>query len=190
MATQPMPPSDMATLSRGCRTGYSDQSHSAHDWRASCPKRVAPIWSAGPPGGAGCIPELPTWSETTVSVSTQAAMIGSQWSRSQRLGSPTAWGRSGRVMETKPRSALRWISRAASVGSERKVMPHGTIRSGWGSYHSVNSQSFHARMASIPTSVSSASANTRPQNPVIWEGKLSIAQMPATSMSAIRASTS
>ena len=45
------------------------------------------------------MPELPTWSEMTVSVSTQAWMIGSQWSRSHRFGRPTAWGRSGKVTD-------------------------------------------------------------------------------------------
>ena len=43
-------------------------------------------------------------------------------------------------------------------------MPSGTIRSGFGEYHSSKIQSFHARTHALPTSTSFASANTRPQN--------------------------
>ena len=68
------------------------------------------------PGGAGVRPELPTWSETTVSVSTTASMIGSQCARSHSEGSPISCGRSGKVTDVKPRSALRRISATASVG--------------------------------------------------------------------------
>ena len=64
------------------------------------------------------------------------------------------------------------------------------IRSGYAWNHSVHSQSFHAFTAALPTSTSLAWANTRPQKPVIIEGKLSIAQMPPRSMSATRAWTS
>ena len=71
------------------------------------------------PGGAGVRPELPTCRETTVSVSTTASMIGSQWSRSHSEGSPISCGRSGNVTEVKPRAALRRISATASAGSAR-----------------------------------------------------------------------
>ena len=76
------------------------------------------------------MPELPTCSEITVSVSTHAAMIGSQCSRSHSEGRPIACGRSGNVTDVKPRAALRRISAAASAGSARYVMPSGTMRSG------------------------------------------------------------
>ena len=38
----------------------------------------------------GCMPELPTWSEMTVSVLTQASMMGSQCARSHNEGKPMA----------------------------------------------------------------------------------------------------
>ena len=85
----------------------------------SWPNIVAAIWTAGLPGGNGYTPELPTCNEMTVSVSTQARMIGSQWSRSHSDGSPMACGRSGSVTDTKPRAALRSISATASTGSAR-----------------------------------------------------------------------
>ena len=119
MATHPMPPSLIAILRSGCSTGYPDHSHSAHEPSDSWPNSVAASWVTGAPGGYGCTPELPTCNEITVSVSTHAAMIGSQWSRSHNDGRPTACGRSGNVTERNPRSALRRISPAASAASAR-----------------------------------------------------------------------
>ena len=54
-----------------------------------------------------------------MSVSTTASMIGSQCDRSHSEGSPISWGRSGKVTDVKPRSALRRISATASAGSAR-----------------------------------------------------------------------
>ena len=82
------------------------------------------------------MPELPTWSEITVSVSRQTSMIGSQWSRSHSDGRPTSCGRSGKLTPVKPRAALRRISSTATCGSLRWVMPTGMIRSGCFAYHS------------------------------------------------------
>ena len=63
----------------------------------------------------------------------------------------------------------------------------GMIRSGYGEYQSSNSQSFHARVVASPSSGSAQLAKTRPQNPVIIDGKLTAAQMPPMSMSRMRA---
>ncbi len=136
------------------------------------------------------LPELPTCRDTTVSVSTHAWMIGSQWSRCQRSGRPIMCGRSGMLMPVKPRSALRWISATAASGSLRNAMPSGMMRVGCAVYHSSNSQSFHARMHAWPSSGSLALKNTRPQNPVTIDGKLTAAHTPLRSMSRTRASTS
>jgi len=65
----------------------------------------------------------------TVSVSTQARMIGShqpEWID----GMPMFWGCSGSDTAVKPRAALRRISCAPSSASARYVMPIGTMRSG------------------------------------------------------------
>ena len=64
------------------------------------------------------------------------------------------------------------------------------MRSGWGWYHSSKSQSFQARMQASPRSRSWASKKTRPQKPVICEGKLTEAHTPLMSMSRTRASMS
>src|SRR5436853_51888 len=59
MATQPMPPSDMATLRSGWRTGQPDHSHSAQAVSDIWPNRVAPSWRAGHPSGKSAIPAEP-----------------------------------------------------------------------------------------------------------------------------------
>ena len=99
-------------------------------------------------------------------------------------------GRSGKVTDVKPRSALRRISATARSGSARYVIPSGTMRSGWDVYHSSKSQSFQARTQARPRSRSLASKKTRPQKPVIMDGKFTEAHTPLMSMSCTRASTS
>ena len=99
-------------------------------------------------------------------------------------------GRSGMLTPVNPRAALRRISAAAISGSARYVMPSGMIRSGNSEYHSSNSQSFHARTHATPTSRSEALKNTRPQKPVIIDGKFTDAHTPLMSMSRTRAWTS
>ena len=64
------------------------------------------------------------------------------------------------------------------------------MRSGYGSYHSSNNQSFHARTHAAPRSRSPLPKNTLPQNPVICDGKFTDAHTPLMSMSRTRASTS
>src|SRR5690348_8167848 len=106
IATQPIPPSDIATFRFGKRTAYPDQSHSAHALNDIWPNIVAPSWIDGASFGIGYIPDEPTCSEMTVSVSAHAAMIGSQY-RSKIDGNPMFCGRSGNVTERNPRAALR-----------------------------------------------------------------------------------
>ena len=69
-------------------------------------------------------------------------------------------------------------------------MPIGTMRSGYGEYHSSKNQSFHARVTASPSSGSLQRENTDPQKPVICDGKLTDAHTPLMSMSRTRASTS
>ncbi len=69
-------------------------------------------------------------------------------------------------------------------------MPSGTIRSGYGEYHSSKSQSFQAIVTACPRAESEHWLNTRPQNPVIMEGKFTDAHTPLMSMSCTRASMS
>ena len=69
-------------------------------------------------------------------------------------------------------------------------MPMGMLRSGWGCHHSSWNQSFQALVTSRPSSGSEHWLNTRPQKPVIWDGKFSAAQTPLMSMSFTRASMS
>ena len=77
-ATQAMPPSDIAIFRSGYFAAQPLHSHSAQDSNAIAWKRVAPSSSIGAPGGIAAKPEEPTCRLSTVSVSAQAAMIGSQ----------------------------------------------------------------------------------------------------------------
>src|SRR5262249_32416092 len=78
VATQPMPPSVIAILRSGCRTGYPDQGHSAQGYAADTAVTVVASWKNGPSGSCGSTPPDPKCRQTTVSVSTHASMIGSQ----------------------------------------------------------------------------------------------------------------
>src|SRR5215470_7888262 len=78
MATQPMPLSAIAILSAGYFTGHGLHTHSEQVSMAIGPNSVAPSSSIGAPAGIFAKPEEPTCSESTVSVSAQARMIGSQ----------------------------------------------------------------------------------------------------------------
>ena len=64
------------------------------------------------------------------------------------------------------------------------------MRSGWGCHHASCTQSLNARVVARPSSGSEHCEYTRPQKPVIIDGKLSDAHTPLTSMSCTRASTS
>jgi hypothetical protein len=64
------------------------------------------------------------------------------------------------------------------------------MRSGRAAAQTSACQRFHARMQASPNSLSRAREKTEPQKPATSEGKHNEAQMPARSMSAIRASMS
>ncbi len=94
---------------------------------------------------------------------------------------------SGNVTARKPRVALRRTSSAATSGSRSHASCSGMIRSGYAPAHTSWCQSFHARTHASPSSGSWLRANAAPANPAMSDGKHSDAQMPATSMSAMRA---
>ncbi|CAB4705258.1 unannotated protein [freshwater metagenome] len=187
MATQPMPPSDIAIFRFGNSTAHPAQSHSTQAVSDNCPNRVAVsgIATSQQPSGRSPSPEEPTCRLITVSVSAQARRIGSQY-RSNIDGRPKRCGRSGSVTVRNPRAALRRISAAPNSGSVRKVMPSGMVRSGYGCHHSSCIQSFHARVTARPSAGSEHCEYTRPQKPVIIEGKLSEAHTPLMSISRTR----
>ncbi|HEX4219583.1 MAG TPA: hypothetical protein VHZ02_14505 [Acidimicrobiales bacterium] len=96
-------------------------------------------------------------------------------------------GELGKLTAAKPRSAFRRISAAASSTSGSHGSCRGMIRSGKVPAHTSRCQSFQALMQAKPSSPSFEREKTAPQNPATREGKHSEAQMPALSMSAIRA---
>ena len=121
-----------------------------------------------------------------MSVSSHAASSGSQWSVCID-GRPMWYGFSGKLSALNPRAALRRTSSAATTGSFSHVICNGMMRSGYVPAHTSWCQSFHARTHACPSSGSLACANIVPANPASNDGKHSDAQMPAVSMSAMRA---
>ena len=79
-------------------------------------QRGAELEARARPAGTSRQPELPTCSETTVSVSTHASMIGSQWSRPRDRREADQVRALGQLTAVNPRSALRRISAAATLG--------------------------------------------------------------------------
>ena len=77
MATQPMPPSLMAILKSGSHGQPRPQPLGAGRQRHLTEQGGAER-HRGLPGGMSGMPEEPTWSEMTVSVSAHASTIGSQ----------------------------------------------------------------------------------------------------------------
>ena len=94
---------------------------------------------------------------------------------------------SGNVTALNPRSALRRTSSAATSGSRNQASCNGMMRSGYEPAQTSWCQSFHARTHASPSAGSWLRANAAPANPAMSDGKHSDAQMPARSMSAMRA---
>src|SRR4051812_28854335 len=142
--TQAMPPSDMAILMFGNRTGILEYRKSTAE-NMAYPKNSTPMVSGGASGAVdGDDDDDPTCRQTTVPVSSHACITGSQCPVCSD-GRPSFSGASLNDTATNPRSALRRISSAASTGSNIHGSWHGMMRVGYFEYPSSNSQSFHAR---------------------------------------------
>ena len=105
-------------------------------------------------------------------------------------GSPSWAGNSGKLTARKPRVALARTSSAATATSASHGSCSGMMRSGWVPAHTSACHWFQARTQANPSTGSADRENTDPQKPATSEGKHSEAQMPAVSMSAMRASMS
>src|SRR5687767_3677651 len=97
------------------------------------------------PGGAsfdenGSVDDEPTCMHTVVPVSLHAWNMGSQWPV-WMLGRSSFVGSSEKHTARTPRSALRWISLAASCGSHSGMIANGMLRPMEGSHHSSTIQS-------------------------------------------------
>src|SRR5580704_18317422 len=102
MGTQPIPPSDSATLSCGNRSGILAQSQSAAAAHPLIGNSVVASSSGAPGDWAAVHPADPVWRQTTVPVSSQAASSGSQWLVCTD-GSPRFDGFSGQLSALNPR---------------------------------------------------------------------------------------
>src|SRR5690606_20127906 len=129
------PLSDITSLRSGYFNGSPDHSQSMVDVIALIMKFV----TCSPVGASVATTELhpdeAPCKQTTVSVSAHASTNGSQcplWSE----GRPTGTGFSTIVTALKPRSALRRISAAPSIGSLSHGSWQGMKRSGWRPTHS------------------------------------------------------
>src|SRR6516164_10941166 len=96
IGTHPRPPSDIAMLRRGNRSGTPDQSHSPAAITALTGKSVGMISKGGSPEASGAQPADPVWRQTTVSVSSQAAKKGSH-TPVKMDGIPSRAGNSGKL---------------------------------------------------------------------------------------------
>src|SRR5580704_8318766 len=116
MGTQPIPPSDKATLSRGNRRATPDHNHSPAARSAFTGKKVGRISKGGSGEGRAAQADDPVCRHTTVSVSSQAAKKGSH--RPLKMDGRPSWaGNSGKLTALKPRAALDRTSVAASAMS-------------------------------------------------------------------------
>ena len=96
-------------------------------------------------GGASAVVEAdfeedPTWQQSTVPSSEQAAKSGSQWPEWMD-GMRSAAGFSENVTAWHPFAASRCTSAAALSTSKSGRMPQGMNRSGWAAHHSSTCQS-------------------------------------------------
>ena len=176
-------------FSFGKRTGMPAHSQSALATRAFTGNSVVMVSNGVSGAGIGAHCEEPVCRQMTV-----AGLLACGQERipvaGVQAGQPDWAGSSGKLTALKPRSALRRSSSAASCGSASHGSCSGMMRSGYAPAHSSRCQSFQARSTARPSSGSSLFQNTVPAKPAISDGKLSDAQMPARSMSAIRASMS
>ena len=113
-----------------------------------------------PPGAsgdaAGFVDDEPMCMQSVTPVSLQTWNTGSH-SPLWIVGSLRWWGSSLKQNARTPRSALRWISAAASSTSHSGMMHSGMLTPPDGSHHSSTIQSLYAWTHASPSSLSSAS---------------------------------
>ena len=113
-----------------------------------------------PPGASGDAPgfvdDEPMCMHSVTPVSLQTWNTGSH-SPLWIVGSLRWWGSSLKQNARTPRSALRWISCAASSTSHSGMMHSGMLQPPDGSHHSSTIQSLYAWTHASPSSLSSAS---------------------------------
>ena len=152
--------------SPGTPTTATRRTRASDSW----PNSVAPSCSVGRAGRDRVHrPSCRRAARSTVSVSTQASMIGSQWSRSHSDGRPIACGRSGKRHRREARARRCGGSRAAAsvgVGEVRDAERDDARRGAAGTTPRTASRSTPG-CTRAPSSRSAALKNTRPQNPVI-----------------------
>src|SRR5579862_9887762 len=149
-----MPPSDRQMRMSGKRTGTFEYSQSTALYIPYAPNNTAGISGGASGDVVGDVPDEPTWRQSTVPVSAQAANSGSQcpeWI----VGRPSLSGASENVAALNPRAALRRISSAAISGSRKYVIWFGTNRSGCAPHHASKCQSLYARIATSASASSS-----------------------------------
>ena len=138
--TQPMPPSDSATLRSGNLRSTGDQTRSA----AACTMFIGVSVMRQSIGASGAVitraDDDPMCMQTTTFSSLQACQNGSQWSL-WRLGHPSLDGFSEKVTAWAPFAAVRLTSAARTSGSQIAGSEQGMKRPGCVPHHSSMCQS-------------------------------------------------
>ncbi len=137
------------------------------------------------------MPDEPTCRLITVPVSAGASMIGFQYSSKMDGKADPVWSFGGGRPNGPAFCVPAWISTAPAARVNKKGDPQGNDAVGVrGNTTRRTTSRSRPGWSPSPSSGSLAVEKTRPQNPVIWEGKLSEAHTPLMSMSRIRASMS
>src|SRR6266550_1856084 len=140
---QPIWPSEYASFSRGNWISLAENNQSASDAIELLNASVPPTPPGASGDAAGFVDEEPMCMHSVTPVSLQTCSTGSQpplWI----VGSFKWCGSSLKQNARTPRSALRWISAAASSTSQSGMMHSGMLRPFDGPHHSSTIQSLYA----------------------------------------------
>src|SRR6476469_6696092 len=167
---------------------FPENSQSASDAIELLNASVPPTPPGASGDAAGFVDDDPMCMHNVTPVSLQTRKTGSH-SPLWIVGSFRWWGSSLKQKARTPRSALRWISAAASCTSHNGMMHSGMFMPFDGPHHSSTIQSLYAFTHASASSLSSASKNVCPQK----RGKVGKGSEPSTqlrSKSTMRASRS
>ena len=153
---QPIWPSEYASFSFGNWISLPENSQSASDAIELLNASVPPTPPGASGDAAGLVDDEPMCMHSVTPVSLHTWNTGSQ-SPVWMLGSSRWCGSSLKQNARTPRSALRWISAAASSTSHSGMMQSGMLMPPDGSHHSSTIQSLYALTHARPSSLSSAS---------------------------------
>src|SRR5450755_1853833 len=153
---QPIWPSEYASFSFGNSISLAENNQSARDAIELLNASVPPTPPGASGDAAGFVDDDPMCMHNVTPVSLHTRNTGSQ-SPLWIVGSLRWWGSSLKQNARTPRSALRWISAAASSTSHNGMMHSGMFNPPDGAHHSSTIQSLYACTQASPRSRSGVS---------------------------------